>query len=226
MIAVILLCLAALAYILATLGFQFSLRQRAPEWLSHWNRLIGAGFALHSTGLLALAISLQRLPLETMKESIGILAWIIIAIHLLLAQPWKMESLGSVAAPTAAVLTAVCALTLGPDAPLPPRGPWFFLHVGSLTSSYACFSLAAGSAVLYFLQARRLKHKKINNSFRLPALDSLDRAAYRFILVGFPLLVIGIVSGMRITGWNWNWEERSKTVGSLACENLDFHSVF
>lgn len=212
MLAIGLLILTSLGYLAASVGFQFSLRKRSEEWISYWNRLIQLSLVSHTCGLIALTIQLQRLPMATMSEALSLLGWLLIACHLLLAQPWKLEALGSIAAPTAAILTGLSALALNANSPLPPRGPWFFLHVGSLIGSYAVFSLAAASALLYFVQARRLKLKRLREGVRLPALDSLDRAAYRFILAGFPLLVLGIVSGMRVTGWSWTWDAKETLV--------------
>lgn len=82
-----------------------------------------------------------------------------------------MEALGTVAAPAAAVLTTISIFGIAHVEPIENRGPWFFLHVGSLLASYATFSLAAGSAGLYFVQARRLKSKQLSGAFQLPSLE-------------------------------------------------------
>jgi ABC-type uncharacterized transport system permease subunit len=57
------------------------------------------------------------------------------------------------------------------------------------------FVLAGASATLYLVQERRLKQKRLAKIGALPPLDTLDRAVHRFLLLGFPLLTVGIVSG-------------------------------
>jgi ABC-type uncharacterized transport system permease subunit len=60
----------------------------------------------------------------------------------------------------------------------------------------ALFTLAFSSAALYLIQEHLLKQKRIDGVFRrLPPLDVLDRAEHRFLLAGFPLLTIGIITG-------------------------------
>src|SRR5262249_21970591 len=60
----------------------------------------------------------------------------------------------------------------------------------------ALFTLAFSAATLYLIQEHLLKRKHIDGVFRrLPALDVLDRAEHRFLLAGFPLLTIGIITG-------------------------------
>lgn len=59
----------------------------------------------------------------------------------------------------------------------------------------AVFMLAGAAASLYLVQERRLKQKRLSRLGTLPPLDTLDRALHRFLIAGFPLLTVGIVSG-------------------------------
>jgi ABC-type uncharacterized transport system permease subunit len=69
-------------------------------------------------------------------------------------------------------------------------------HVTSNLFGLALFTLAFSAASLYLIQERLLKKKRIDGVFRrLPPLDVLDRAEHRFLLAGFPLLTIGIITG-------------------------------
>ncbi len=69
------------------------------------------------------------------------------------------------------------------------------LHVLVNVVGIALFTLAGAAATLYLVQERRLKQKKLSRVGGLPPLDTLDRAVHRFLLIGFPLLTLGIVSG-------------------------------
>ena len=60
----------------------------------------------------------------------------------------------------------------------------------------ALFLLAGGAAGLYLFAERRLKQKRpAKGRANLPALDTLDRAVHRFLVLGFPLLTLGVVTG-------------------------------
>ncbi|MEW6277838.1 MAG: cytochrome c biogenesis protein CcsA [Candidatus Eremiobacterota bacterium] len=205
----VLLSLAALGYLAAAAGFQWNLfRLQERDW-QRWRTLLWASFLTHSLALGVLTFSLGHVPLSGMAESLGSLAWVVVALYLFLGQTWKMDVLGTVAAPAAFAMTAFSILAMGTDTSGEARhGIWFYLHVGSLLLGYAAFFLAGFCALLYFIEARLLKQKRLTGIFTLlPSLDSLDRAAYRLILAGFPLMVLGITTGMVLSGWTWNWAD-------------------
>ena len=203
-----LLGLAALGYLLAATGFHAQ-----PERTTRWLQMVLASFGLHSVGLLVLTLQRGHLPLTHMSEVIATIAWLLTALYVFVGHRWKVDALGTIAAPAAAVMTAFSSIALSASGPEPARGPWFFIHVGSLISSYAAFCFAAFCAVMYFVQSKRLKTKKLKMALGLPSLDTLDRLAFRFILVGFPLMVLGVVSGTMIAGWRWTWDAKETLVG-------------
>ncbi len=69
------------------------------------------------------------------------------------------------------------------------------VHVLFNLIGLSLFVLAGASATLYLIQERRLKKRRLAKIGALPPLDTLDRAAHRFLVLGFPLLTIGVVSG-------------------------------
>ena len=83
-------------------------------------------------------------------------------------------------------------------APEPKLSPMFIaLHVLANLLGDALFLLAGGAAALYLLQERRIKEKKRAGTLlsNLPPLETLDRAVHSFLLAGFPLLTLGILTG-------------------------------
>jgi ABC-type uncharacterized transport system permease subunit len=68
-------------------------------------------------------------------------------------------------------------------------------HVASNLFGIALFTLAFAAAVAYLLQERHLKRKDLEGIDRLPPIDALDRAEHMFLVAGFPLLTIGILTG-------------------------------
>lgn len=70
------------------------------------------------------------------------------------------------------------------------------VHIGVNILGVSAFALAFGAALAYVLQERMLRRKQLSGVFRrLPALDVLDSFGFRAVLVGFPLLTIGVVTG-------------------------------
>jgi HemX protein len=194
---------AALGYLGASVGFQWNLFRRQEQDWHIWRNLLWAAFGLHTLALLLVGLSLGHAPLSGMAESLGSLAWVVVGLYLILGKVWKMEVLGAVAAPAAFAMTCFSLLVLSTDPGLnPSKSFWFYLHVGSYMVGYGAFVLAAFCALLYFVQVRLLKAKKVWGMFRLmPSLDALDRAAYRLILAGFPLMLLGLTTGMVMSNW-------------------------
>ena len=113
MMATTLLVMAALGYWAAAIGFQVHLfRHKNRDW-QKWTQLVLGSHALHTFGLIALALQFGHLPLTHMREATATFAWLLVALHALLGQRWKVEALGSVAASAAAVLTTIYVLGAG-----------------------------------------------------------------------------------------------------------------
>jgi ABC-type uncharacterized transport system permease subunit len=113
--------------------------------------------------------------------------------------------------PIAALLLAV-AILLGirpTGQPLAFRGPWFALHVLFAFAAYACLTVAAAAGLLYLLQFRELKDKRLGRVFRfLPSLPTLDVVGKGGLLIGFPSLTVAL-----LLGWGWSLRFR-QTLGA------------
>jgi len=203
-----LLGLAALGYWMAAIGFHYNLFHKKQRDWTDWLRMLLLSHGINTIALLALTARLRHFPVENMSEVMALLGWAQVGLYAILGRRWKVQALGGIAAPAAAVLTTFAAFTLGHEGRHASNSAWFPVHVSSLVASYAAFCLAAFCSILYFYQSRRLKQKKLQTAFLLPSLDTLDRVAFRFILVGFPLLVLGMVSGTQMPGWSWSWDPK------------------
>jgi HemX protein len=103
--------------------------------------------------------------------------------------------------PLIALLLAI-ALVLGiapSGQPMAFSGLWFSLHVLLAFIGYAGLAIAFAAGLLYLLQFRELKDKRLGRIFRffpsLPALDALGRLG---LGVGFPALTLAL-----LIGWAW-----------------------
>ena len=73
---------------------------------------------------------------------------------------------------------------------------WLVAHIILIFTGYAALVLSFGASLLYLLQERRLKAKKSSSliSF-LPALEVIDQIGYRSLLLGFPFMTLGLLTG-------------------------------
>jgi ABC-type uncharacterized transport system permease subunit len=95
-------------------------------------------------------------------------------------------------------------------------------HVLSNLLGLALFTLAFAAAVAYLVQERHLKRKQLEGvSQRLPSIDALDLAEHRFLVAGFPLLTIGI-----LTGTVWAREIEAGGAAEIARAALSYASWF
>ena len=115
-----------------------------------------------------------------------------------------------------AVLMTLAAFAVGRDSSDIPPGLetfWLPLHVTLAFLGNAVFGLAFAVSVIYLLQERHLKHKKMTALMkRFPSLESLDRLNYSLLVWGFPLMTLGILTGSLWAGihWGdyWSWDPR------------------
>ena len=73
---------------------------------------------------------------------------------------------------------------------------WLALHVALAMFSYACFTVAAGTAAAYLVQARQLKRKQMSRwLYQLPPLNDIEALASAFALIGSAALGISLAAG-------------------------------
>lgn len=160
-----------------------------------------AAVVLHGAGLIVFTARYSELPLVGLAPSLSTLAFLIAVFLLVATIATESRPVGLILVPIVAVLLAVSlVLGLAPTGqPLAFRGLWFSLHVLLAFVGYAGLSVAFAAGLLYLLQFRELKGKRLGRIFRffpsLPALDSLGR---RGLAVGFPALTLAL-----LLAWAW-----------------------
>jgi HemX protein len=163
--------------------------------------LTASGMALHGIGLIAFTAIYAELPLVGLAPSLCTLAFLIALFLFTTTLASDSRPVGLVLMPLVAVLLAV-ALVLGiapAGQPLAFRGVWFSLHVILAFIGYAGLALAFAAGMLYLLQFRELKDKRLGRVFRFfPALPVLDGLGRRGIAIGFPALTLAL-----LLGWAW-----------------------
>jgi ABC-type uncharacterized transport system permease subunit len=164
--------------------------------------LLGAGALAQLASLVALhgvepTPSLTELPL-----AVSLMGWMAALAFLLFAaaRGSRLAVLAVLVGPLA-FLGAFYAAARTPHAPaenLVAGTGWPHLHVLLASGGLALLAVAAVAGAVYLLENRRLKRKRpaaVTGS-SLPSLEALDRVAAVALAVGFPLLTLGVASGM------------------------------
>ena len=207
--------LAALVYLAATvvhLVYLVGQRKQVEVWA---RRVTWAGFSIHSLGLLVRFLEAGYTPVTSLHEAMSFFAWCIVGLYVLLQFWYRLPSFGAFVAPVALVFVLSAAVIPGQIEPLPAalQSYWLPVHVILLFLGDGAFALAAAAGVMYLIQERELKRKRLGAWFRrLPNLDVLDDLNYRCLTIGFPLLTVGIITGaiwaQQAWGTYWSWDPK------------------
>jgi cytochrome c-type biogenesis protein CcsB len=207
--------IALVAYLLATaicLAYLITMKKE----LSRIGTLALAGaFGVHSLALISRYFEAGHTPVTNLHESLSFFAWTIVGIYLVLYAKYRIDVLAAFVSPLAAILLLLASLFPHEILPLPPalRSDWLPVHTILAFLGNGLFTLAFAAGVMYLIQERQIKSKKIGSMYhRLPALKILDDLNYRCLTIGFPLLTLGIISGSlwAESAWGsyWSWDAK------------------
>jgi cytochrome c-type biogenesis protein CcsB len=205
----------ALFYLLATGSFilYVILLRELFSRLSPY--ILLAGFLLHSVAV-GMDFLQSGFPAVTeLRQALSFYSWLMIGAYLLVQLKYRLTVLGCFVAPLAFLmsLAAVAFGAVGGEIPPGLKTYWLPLHVTLAFLGNAVFALAFGVSLMYLLAEYRLKSKKMTVLYkRFPSLETLDRLNYVFLVWGFPLMTLGILTGSLWAGihWGayWSWEPR------------------
>jgi cytochrome c-type biogenesis protein CcsB len=217
--SVILLKVTAILYLIATASFIFYVIRR--DIVSRLPPLIlGVGFVVHTLALSAYFMREGFPALTEMREALLFKSWLMVACYLLIQIKYRLTVLGGIIAPLAFLMSLASIAFGSGSGEIPPdlKTFWLPLHVTSAFLGNAVFALAFGVSLIYLLQERHLKHKRMTALMkRFPSLESLDRLNYVLLGWGFPFMTLGIITGSVWAGiyWGnyWSWEPRQISSG-------------
>ena len=163
-------------------------------------RFVAVGAVLHASHIVVASEVWHVCPVAGIHFAMSVVSVLACAVYLAMRRRYRIDVVGAFVTPLA--LTFLLAsrfvgsgLALGEPSPA-LKSAMLPIHVTVNLLGDALFMLAFAAAVAYLLQERLLKEKKTSGLLhRLPPLDALDRAEHRFLLAGFPLLTIGILTG-------------------------------
>ncbi|HKQ71531.1 MAG TPA: cytochrome c biogenesis protein CcsA [Polyangiaceae bacterium] len=175
-------------------------------------RVLAYATILHAGYVYLASILANVCPVKSIHFVASIAALLASALYLVLRRRFSIDAVGAFVAPVALTFVLGARFVGRPDQPV--GGGFLALHVTVNVLGDALFLLASGAAVLYLVEERRLKQKRAASVFgRLPPLDALDRVEHRLLLMGFPLLTLGIVTG---AAWAHRIENGSAAEGARA----------
>jgi len=210
----ILLKLTALAYLIAAGSFFLYLfRGAAAARLPA--ALLLSGFVIHSLALISRFFQEGFAGVAVTNYALLFYGWLMVGIYLVIQLKYRLTILGGIIAPLAFLIT-FSSFAIGRGAEeIPPalQTYWLPVHVTLAFLGNAVLALAFGVSLIYLLQERHLKHKKMTALMkRFPPLESLDRLNYILLVWGFPLMTLGILTGSLWAGihWGnyWSWDPR------------------
>lgn len=158
---------------------------------------------IHFIALLAYAQAFGSLPVAGFAPALSSLAFLLGLLTLAVEWITRESAIAAVVGPiVVVVMVVVLASGFGP-APAAPvqEGSWFVLHVAASLLGLALMAVAFAAAALYLLQHRELKQRRFGAAFQfLPPLEQLDRLNHLALVIGFPVLTIGVILAVRNIG--------------------------
>ena len=169
-------------------------------------------------------LGIGHAPLSNLYESVVFFAWTIVVIYLVMDIRYKYRVIGAFVMPFA--LLGMAWAQLGLDTGIQPLVPalqsnWLLYHVITCFLGYAAFAVACGISIMYLIRANHDDNSQKSGEASLinmfPPTRVLDDLNYRAIMVGFPLLTLGIITGAAWANYAWGtyWSWDPKETWSL-----------
>ena len=187
--------------------------------------LLAAGLLFHSVGLVLRWMETHQtgygyVPLSNMYESLIFFSWTIVLIYLILETKYQQKVIGVFVTPFAFLAIALTSIIPGVNAKITPLVPalqsnWLTIHVTTCFFGYASFAVSFGISLLYLI--REKKDTQRSGLTWLPSPAVLDEINYKAIVIGFPMLTLGIITGAAWANYAWGsyWTWDPKETWSL-----------
>ncbi len=183
------------AYGATTAGYLASLWSPRPALgeVARW--LLTGTLVFWAVLLVAAANSAD--PVSATRVWLGLSAWSLGALYLVLLRRYPVVSLGSFVTALATVLAVLSLLVSGDQLAADAVPGWILrVHIGMAFIGITAFAFATAVSLVFLLQSRMIKSKSHSTlRSRLPPLDVLDGLALRGIIVGFPFYTLALLLG-------------------------------
>jgi len=213
-------------YLLSFLGYLLFTASRSNRLGTASTSLLVIGLVIHSVGLVLRWLETHQtgygyVPLSNMYESLVFFSWTIVLIYLILEFKYKQKIIGVFVTPLAFLTIAIISIIPSASPKITPLMPalqsnWLTIHVTTCFFGYAAFAVSFGISILYLIQDRKGGPQEGMAKW-LPALPILDEINYKSIVIGFPMLSLGIITGAAWANYAWGsyWSWDPKETWSL-----------
>ncbi len=212
---IILLQITAVIYLFATGCFILYLALLRDTLSRIALLIVLGGFLTHTLVFVFFFIQTGYPAVTQFREALSFYSWLMVGLYLLVQLKYRLTVLGCFITPLAFIMSLAAFAFGAGGGELPPalKTYWLPLHVTSALLGNAVFALAFCVSALYLLQEYQVKNKKAAVLHKyFSSLESLDRLNYVFLVWGFPLMTLGIITGSlwARSHWGdfWSWEPR------------------
>jgi len=194
--------LTELLYLVGAVLLGANLFLRRPALLVAGRVASIGGAALHAVAIGLRCAALHRAPFTTPAESLSLLAWVVVLAYLGMEALWRLSAAGPFALGLSFLLVLLGAVSGGEGTatvtdPQLLASSAISLHITAIITAIAAFALAFCCGALYLIEHHILKSKHgLTWMKRLPPLRTVETAAFTLVAIGFPLLTLGILSGL------------------------------
>lgn len=217
------------AYMVSMIAFFAFLASKSKTIGFAGSVLAYGGLAIH-TAAIALRwkesydLGVGHAPLSNLYESVVFFSWTIILIFCFIDLKYKYRVIGAFVVPFALLGMAWAQLGLNTGIePLVPalQSNWLLYHVVTCFLGYAAFAVACGISIMYLIKAAHEEGASTASAGGImamfPPIRVLDDLNYRAIMIGFPLLTLGIITGAAWANYAWGtyWSWDPKETWSL-----------
>src|SRR4030065_1440244 len=199
-------------FLICFLGYLFFATSRNKILGTLSTSLMIIGLVIHSGGLVVRWLETHQtgygyVPLSNMYESLIFFSWTIVLIYLILEFKYQQKIIGVFITPFAFLAIALTSIIPGIDSKITPLMPalqsnWLAIHVITCFLGYASFAVSFGVSILYIIQDRKDSRNEGSSKW-LPSTAVLDEINYKSIVIGFPMLTLGIVTGAAWANYAW-----------------------
>ncbi len=172
-----------------------AMRKRFLYLIANWT--VGIGFAFQFLGLVLRSAETGHGPYTSIYEYCLFLSWTIILTYFIVEFKYRIKDLGVFVVPVSFfILLYASSLPQESNPSDSTMKFWLTMHRTLSMLGFGAFTIAFGASIMYLVQEKLLKTKKIGHLSRnLPSLETLDDLIHLIIAIGFPIFTIGFITG-------------------------------
>lgn len=192
--------LTAALYLAAGLLAGVGLAAPAPRLVRASALVLATGAVVHGIAFAAFHLAAEPPPLTDLPAAVSLMVWLGVLFYLALLVRVRIAALVVGVAPLAFLGVFFAALRFPHSAEAPFVGvesSWPHAHVLLASAGFGCLAVASLAGIAFLAEDRRLKTKRpMAGRIRLPTLEALDRVNAVALAAGFPILTLGVLSGL------------------------------